>query len=104
MVEDVIQGLERTLEKACSVSEGSTDHEDMLRTETCDKQTNTINMRVPSADDSVRLKSQGSSEGRNSSIRRSQTFSPACRPVNNYVCKVRIKQFISSTVLLETTC
>lgn len=87
MVEDVIQGLERTLEKECS-SEGSTDQEDLLRTETCDKQTNTITVRVPSTDDS-RSRSQGSSKGRNSSIRRSQTFSPACRPVNNYVCKVR---------------
>lgn len=92
MVEDVIQGLERTLEKACS-SEGSTDQDDLLKTETCDKQTNTITVRMPSADNSTRLRSQGSSEGRNSSIRRSQTFSPACRPVNNYVCKVKKKKF-----------
>jgi len=78
MVEDVIQGLE-----------GSIDQDDTLRTDTCDKQTNTINVRVPSSGDSARPRSQGSSsEGRNSSIRRSQTFSPACRPVNNYVCKV----------------
>lgn len=89
MVEHVIQGLESTLAGVCS-SEDSADHDDTLRTETCDKQTNTINVRVPSADDSMRSRSQGSSsEGRNSSIRRSQTFSPACRPVPNYVCKVR---------------
>lgn len=88
MVEDVIRGFERTLEGVCS-SEGSTDHEDPLRTETCDKETNTINVRMQQAVESGR-RSQ-SSEGRNSGIRRSQTFSPACGPTAHYICKVKQK-------------
>ena len=86
MVEDVIRGFEKTLEGICS-SEDSTDHEDLSRTETCDKETNTLPRMQ-----NVRRKSHGSTSGteaRNNAIRRSQTFSPACRPGDNYICKVR---------------
>lgn len=95
LVEDVMMGLERTLEGIC-VSEGYTDQDDTLRTEMADKQTNTLrgDIRAASRSDGVSgSRSQGSSsgsssEGRNSNIRRSQTFSPACRPGLNYICKV----------------
>lgn len=98
MVEDVIRGFEKTLEGVCS-SEGSTDHEDPLRTETCDKETNTINVRMQQVAESGR-RSQ-SSEGRNSGIRRSQTFSPACGPTAHYVCKLNRSDSDSSMPLYK---
>ena len=41
MVEDVIRGFEKTLDGMCS-SEESTDQDELLRVETCDKETNTV--------------------------------------------------------------
>ena len=46
MVEDVIRGFEKTLDGICS-SEESTDQDDVLRVETCDKETNTTQLRYP---------------------------------------------------------
>ena len=80
----MIRGFEKTLEGICS-SEGSTDQDDTSRTETCDKETNTLNVRQQAAESGHRSQS---SEGRNSGIRRSQTFSPACGPGAHYICKV----------------
>ncbi|XP_053398838.1 protein KIBRA-like isoform X2 [Mercenaria mercenaria] len=97
MVEDVIRGFEKTLEGICS-SEGSTDQDDPLRTETCDKETNTLNVRQQVAESS--RKSQGS-EGRNSGIRRSQTFSPACGPGAHYICKLNRSDSDSSMPLYK---
>ncbi|WAQ99375.1 KIBRA-like protein [Mya arenaria] len=90
--EDVIQGLEQTLEGIC-ISEGYTDQDDTLRTETADKETNTINVRNKGA--------EARQEGRNSNIRRSQTFSPACRPGGKHVVKLNRSDSDSSMPLYK---
>ena len=48
MVEDVIRGFENTIDGICS-SEGSTDQDDILAVETCNKETNTVQMKYPKA-------------------------------------------------------
>ena len=48
MVENVMRGFEKTIDGICS-SEGSTDQEDILAVETCDKETNTVLMKYPKA-------------------------------------------------------
>ncbi|KAH3834003.1 protein KIBRA-like isoform X2 [Dreissena polymorpha] len=90
-VAEVIQGLERALDGLGS-SEGSTDREDQSRLETADKQTNTVNVRVENAPPSTT-----GTEGRNSNIRRSQTFSPG----GHYVCKLNRSDSDSSMPLYK---
>ena len=48
MVEDVIRGFENTIDGICS-SEGSNDQDDILAVETCNKETNTVQMKYPKA-------------------------------------------------------
>lgn len=65
-------------------SGSSTDQEDSIATGTCDKETNTVSMYS----DRPTIKRRPQEGARNSTIRRSQTFSPACRPGSQYVCRV----------------
>lgn len=67
-------------------SGSSTDQEDFIAADTCDKETNTVSMY--SARPTIKRRPQEGS--RSSTIRRSQTFSPACRPGSQYVCRVSI--------------
>ncbi|KAK3100597.1 hypothetical protein FSP39_022334 [Pinctada imbricata] len=65
-------------------SESSTDQEDDSIV-TCDQATNTDGMY---ADQPTIKRRPNDHTVRSSSIRRSQTFSPACRPGSQYVCKL----------------
>nr|XP_022328024.1 protein WWC2-like isoform X2 [Crassostrea virginica] len=65
-------------------SGSSTDQEDFIAADTCDKETNTVSMY--SARPTIKRRPQEGS--RSSTIRRSQTFSPACRPGSQYVCRL----------------
>ncbi|XP_048775157.1 protein WWC2-like isoform X3 [Ostrea edulis] len=65
-------------------SGSSTDQEDSIATGTCDKETNTVSMYS----DRPTIKRRPQEGARNSTIRRSQTFSPACRPGSQYVCRL----------------
>ncbi|KAL4231016.1 regulation of hippo signaling [Mactra antiquata] len=100
-VEADIQGFERTLDGLCS-SDGSTDLDDHSKTETCDKQTNTtVNVRMKQNIESGRRSQGTGSEGRNSAIRRSQTFSPTGGPGAHYVCKLNRSDSDSSMPLYK---
>ncbi|XP_062572107.1 protein WWC2-like isoform X1 [Saccostrea cucullata] len=65
-------------------SGSSTDQEDAMTTGTCDKETNTVSMYS----DRATIKRRPQEGTRSSTIRRSQTFSPACRPGSQYVCRL----------------
>lgn len=100
MVEDVIRGFDTTLDGICS-SEGSTDQEDLLRIETCDKETNTTQMRYLPVLSGSGKSQEPSGSSRASVIRRSQTFSPTCRPGTSYVCKLNRSDSDSSMPLYK---
>lgn len=68
-------------------SGSSTDQEDAMAAVTCDKETNTVSMYS----DRPTIKRRPQEGPRSSTIRRSQTFSPACRPGSQYVCRVSVK-------------
>lgn len=65
-------------------SGSSTDQEDAMAAVTCDKETNTVSMYS----DRPTIKRRPQEGPRSSTIRRSQTFSPACRPGSQYVCRL----------------
>ncbi|XP_033744026.1 protein WWC2-like isoform X2 [Pecten maximus] len=70
-----------------AVDSENSDQEDLVVT--CDKETNTDGIYATTQPTIKRRPPQPSvASSRGSTIRRSQTFSPACRPGNNYVCKL----------------
>lgn len=81
-----IQQILNTFDRA--VDSDNSDQEDLVAT--CDKETNTDGIYA-TAQPTIKRRpppqpSVASSRG--STIRRSQTFSPACRPGNDYICKL----------------
>ncbi|OWF46020.1 protein KIBRA-like isoform X2 [Mizuhopecten yessoensis] len=80
-----IQQILNQFDKA--VDNDNSDQEDLVAT--CDKETNTDGIYATAHPTIKRRPPQPSvTSSRGSTIRRSQTFSPACRPGNNYVCKL----------------
>lgn len=84
------QGIMEEFDNAVNIihSDTSTDTEENDKKVTCDKETNTeavyanVQPKRPTQDKTA------SSSSRSHAIRRSQTFSPACRPGADYVCKL----------------
>ena len=80
-----MEEFDHAVDIACNV-EDFAEHDDSSSA-TCDKETNTEGMY---SDRPPTKRRTGQDTSRGSAIRRSQTFSPACRPGSNYICKVGI--------------
>ncbi|XP_060062647.1 protein WWC2-like isoform X2 [Ylistrum balloti] len=80
-----IQGILSQYEQR--VDSENSDQEDLVTT--CDKETNTDGIYA-TAQPTIKYRPSLPcvASSRSSTIRRSQTFSPACRPGNSYVCKL----------------
>lgn len=79
MIQDVLDELSQSVD----YDDRYTESDDSSHIKTCDAETNTEGEYSH-----VEIKRRSHSSVRNSTIRRSQTFSPACHHGAGYVCKV----------------
>ena len=81
MIQEVLDELAQSVDNF--YDDRYTESDDSAHIKTCDAETNT-----EGEFGQLEMKRRSHSSGRNSAIRRSQTFSPACRHGAGYVCKV----------------
>lgn len=80
-IQEIMEEFDHAVDIACNVDAFIEQDDSTVR---CDKETNTEGMYS----DRPPIKRRTQDRIRSSTIRRSQTFSPACRPGSNYVCKL----------------
>lgn len=81
-IQEILEEFDHAVDIACN--DDFIEQDDSA--ERCDKETNT----EARYSDRPPIKRRTQDSIRSSTIRRSQTFSPACRPGSNYICKVGI--------------
>lgn len=85
MIQEVIREFDSSLDGLISEEERKDLMDEMIKIETCDKETNTEALYRRH---NIRRSQRSQDSSISSTIRRSQTFSPACRPGSSYICRV----------------